>query len=208
MDTSKPTPEELAAEQDALAEKKEDDIRSKIITEYGFDEVDDKERIDKLVAKDLEHSKKLYAAVGAKIKWRNEANNKPKDATPPKDEKNNVQFDPALMQKTVNEAISASNEARDLEGMDYTDEIKSEIKRVAKITNVSVRQAARDPYIVSKFIEPWEKENRKGEATISRTNRSGGTEQTTDAPPKVDMNTEEGRAKYDKWKAEMIKKGY
>ena len=70
--------------EEAMPIKKEEEIRADIITEYGFEEGD--ERIDKLVAKEMEHSKKLSDAIGQKIKHRKEAEElRAKAVTPPKD---------------------------------------------------------------------------------------------------------------------------
>lgn len=80
MEIEKLSAEELAAEQAQLADVKEDEVRASIISEYGFNETDDAERIEKLTAKELEHRKKMSQAIGQKIKWRNEFN-KVKDTT-------------------------------------------------------------------------------------------------------------------------------
>ena len=76
MDQENNTPmesaEELEAEQQHLAEVKEDEIRSNIISEFGFDEEDDKDRIDKAVARELSHRKNLSTAIGQKRKYREE----------------------------------------------------------------------------------------------------------------------------------------
>lgn len=68
------TAEEKAAEVAATTLPKEDEVRAAIIEEYGFDPEADAERIDKLVAKDMDSRKKLSDAIGQKIKHRNDAN--------------------------------------------------------------------------------------------------------------------------------------
>ena len=193
--------EELADEQLAIQDKKEDEVRESIITEFGFDEVDDIERIDKLVAKEMEHHKKLSSAIGQKIKHRAEAEElRAKVVTPP--EVKNVALDPEVIDKRVDEKL----EQRDLDSLEYSDELKTEIKRIATITQVSVKQALRDPYIVAK-IQDYEKEKETDEASISRTNRAGTGKATFDNPPDVDMDTEKGRAEWEKWKQAQIKAG-
>lgn len=194
--------EELAAEQAALQESKEDEIRSKVIAEFGFDEVDDIERIDKLVAKEVEHSKKMSQAIGQKIKWRTEAT-KPKAPAPAEVKKDNVpqNFD-------LDKALDARLEKRDLEAMSYPPEIKKEIERVAQITGVTVKQAVSDPYIVAKIAD-YDRGRETEEASITRTNNSGSKKTFSfDSPPDVDMSTEEGRKTWDAYKADMTKKGY
>lgn len=196
--------EELAAEQAALAIGKEDEIRSKVIAEFGFDEVDDVERIDKLVAKEIEHSKKMSQAIGQKIKWRTEATKvAPPVVTPPVEKKVNDQG------IDVKKLLSEELEKRDLEALEYSPEIKKEIQRIAEITQVSVKQALKDPYIVAKIKDINDAIDAEG-AAITRNNRSGGNKKSLslDNVPDVDMSTPEGRLKYDKWKEEMIKKGH
>lgn len=65
--------EELAAEQAAVQVPKEEDVRNEIITEFGFDETVDGEKIDKLVAKQMESKKMLSKTIAQKIKHRTEA---------------------------------------------------------------------------------------------------------------------------------------
>lgn len=78
--------EELALETEATQEVKEDEIRQSVITDYSFDETTDGERIDKLVAKEVENRKKLSQAIGQKRKYREEAE-KAKNNPPQKDSK-------------------------------------------------------------------------------------------------------------------------
>lgn len=192
--------EELEAEKQHLAEVKEDDIRTQIISEYGFNEDDDKERIDKLVQKEMGYKKSLSTAIGQKRKYRDEFTKlKTSKVEQPKSEDLSKDFD-----KKLNEAL----EKRDLEALDYPDDIKKAIAQVAKINETSVKNATSDPYVQAK-IEAWNKKKEAEEAALNRTNK-GGKKSPGDplTPPDVDLNTEEGRKEYDAWKADMIKKGY
>ena len=201
MDEHKVAPEELAAEQAALQEGKVEEIRASIIEEFGFDETADAERIEKLVTREVEQSKKLSSAIAQKIKWRTEAT-KPKDTTvTPKPEVKTTA--PEEVETTVAKVL----EKRDLESLDYPDDIKTEIQRIAQITQVSVLRAAKDPYIVTK-IDAWKKEQQSDEAAISRTNRSSGKKELSiDSPPDVDMSTPEGRKEWNDYKKAMTKAG-
>lgn len=85
MDNKNVSPEELALENEAVQEAKEDEVRSKVIADYGFDETTDGEKIDRLVQEKLESHKKLSQAIGQKRKIRGE-----RDALltkPPKEDK-------------------------------------------------------------------------------------------------------------------------
>jgi hypothetical protein len=201
-ETKNVSAEELAAEQVALQESKEDEVRSKVIAEFGFDEVDDVERIDKLVAKEMEHSKKMSQAIGQKIKWRTEAT-KPKAPAPTETKKENIP--PTL---DVNKVVAEELERRELEALEYSDKMKKEISDFAKFKGITVKQAQKDPYIAS-LIKEDEKSQETEEAAITKTRRSGGTKAASlDNPPDVDMTTEKGRAEYDKWKEDLKKAGY
>ena len=199
------TPEEIAAELAASkVEIKEEEVRAKVIEEFGFDPEIDQERIDKLVTKEVENQKKLSAAIGQKIKHRTEAEalkNDPrlKPVIPP-EKKEEPQDVSAIVKKQLEE--------RDLEALEYSDDLKKEIRRIVNITGVSVRQAARDPYIVAKIAD-YEKQQKIDEATTTRTNRSGGSSKNFkfDSPPDVDMSTVEGRKTWEEYKAAMKKEG-
>jgi len=194
--TAELDPEETILEQEASKEVREEEIRANVITEYGFDEVDDIERIDKLVSEKIESYKKLSEAIGQKIKYRTEAADLRGKVSNP----TNIDD----LDKKLDEKL----EKRDIDALEYSDDLKKEIARIAKITGVSVKQALRDPYLVNK-IEEAVKAQSAEEAAISRTNRSRGKiDFSIDNPPEVDFNTEEGRKEYDEWKKEAIKKGH
>lgn len=197
------TAEQIAAELAASqAVVKEEEVRDAVIAEYGFDEVDDAERIDKMVAKEVEHRTKLSQAIGQKIKHRTDAEELRKKVAIPPQEKTNVP--PVDVEKIVAEQL----EKRDLDALEYSDELKTEIQRIAKLNNISVKQAVRDPYIAFKLNE-YEREQKTEEASISRTNRSGGRKTYTfDNPPVVDMSNEKGRAEWDAYLDDMRKQGH
>src|SRR3990167_7142390 len=136
MDENKiePSQEELAAEQTALQETKEEDVRAHIVSEYGFDETDDAERITKLVAKEMDNRKNLSKAIGQKIKYRDAIKNAPK-LTPP------APVNTDELEKRLEQKFRGELENRDLESLGYPEEITNEIKKVAKVLGVSVKQA-------------------------------------------------------------------
>lgn len=201
------SPEEAKLEQDALVEAKVEEIRASVITEFGFDEEADKDRIDKLVNKEIDNRKKLSSAIGQKIKYRTEAQELGKKVVPAAQENKTV-VPEELVRSTVDARLTETLEKRDLDAMPYPEEIKKEIQRIAKITGVSVKQAERDPYIVATKIAPWEKESGQEAAAISRTNR-GGTSKTfsIDEIPEFDMTTPEGRKGWDDWKKKAVAAG-
>lgn len=108
--------------------------------------------------------------------------------------------------EVLEETIQKHLEMRDLESLEYPDDIKALIKRVVEVDKTSVRKAQSDPYVAAK-IDAWKKQKDAEDAALSRTNRSGGVAGDLE-PPDVDMGTKEGRDAYDKWKADMIRQGY
>ncbi len=196
MDKIEVTQEELDAEQAALQESKEDEIRQSIIAEFGFDETDatDIERIEKAVAKEIANRKNLSKAIGQKVKLRTALQEKEKQVLPVKQEVKDEDID-----KKLEEKLDQRLEQRDLDEMDYPDDLKKEIRKAAQIQGISVKAALKDPYIAFK-IEGLTKEKEAEEASISSKHKSGGKEVfDPDKPPQVDMSTEEGRKKYDAW---------
>lgn len=190
--------QEKAAELEATQEIKEEEVRTKVIAEFGFDEVDDKERIDKLVAKELEHHKKLGSAIGQKIKHRTEAETLKNDPRLKPVTSTSTETKPVA--EDIGKVVAHELEKRDLEALEYSDDLKKEIQRVAQVQGISVKQAARDPYIVFKVGE-WEKEQKAEEAANTRTNRSSGKKSySMDTPPDVDMSTAEGQKEWADWK--------
>jgi len=99
----------------------------------------------------------------------------------------------------IDEKLNEAFEKRDLEALEYPDDLKVEIQKIAKVQGVSVKKAAQDPYIAFKKAE-YDKVQRVDEASISRTHKSGGkVTYSEDRPPEVDMATEEGRKKWDEY---------
>lgn len=178
------TAEEIAQEQIALNLPKEEEVRASVISEFGFDEDLDADKIDKAVAKELDSRKKLSEAIGQKIKHRTEAEElRAKVATPPTKP---VVNDPDEVGKLVDSKVTETLEKRDLEALDYPDELKTEISKLAKLQGVSIKKAVADPYIAFK-VEAYEKQRKVDEATISRTHKSGSSKEfDPNSPPKFD----------------------
>jgi hypothetical protein len=192
------TPEEQKAEQEAQAEVKEDELRDKLASDFGIDPEDEekKEFLDKLVANEKSHREKLSGAIKQKITWRTKfqetskkpEGQKPKDGKPDKEMPNIDE----LVDRKLNERL----EARDLESLGLSDDLKAEVKDLAKLKGISVRDAAQLPYIKARK-EEVEREERIKKATPKRSNSGSYTPSYDPSKPlnpdDFDMNTEEGR---------------
>lgn len=137
---------ELASELQANIEIKEDEIRSEIIAEYGFDEASDADKIDKLTNKEIEHRKKFSAAIGQKIKYRTEADNLKKQfgsSVHSNNEKKDVDLSPkdaiAIMRANVH------NDDID-EVLDYAKYKKISVEEAIKSSTVKSILAEREEY--------------------------------------------------------------
>lgn len=196
----KPTDEEIQAEAEAQAEINEGEVREKVVADLGIEDNDDnKDLIDKLVARETDHRTKLSKAVGQKIKYRELAGGKKPDTPPDKTDTKEV-TDP------VEAARLATEEAflkRDLDEMTHSDEIKEQIKKIAKLQDISVRKAEQDPYIQHLIGEEARQKKVDDAAKNGKGNSKVGVTVDTSKPldPKdFDLSTEEGRAEWEEAK--------
>jgi hypothetical protein len=190
---TEPTAEELEAEKQQLAEVKEDELRNKIAEDLGVDPDEQSELLDKIVGMKVEDRKKLSEAIGQKINYREQlkAKTSEKPEAKPKEKTEEVDVE--------GKVLSILEEQR-LEDMDLPEELKAEVKKIAKLNNVSVKKAAEDPYIKYKR-EELEAAAKAEEATISHTNKGKKVKFDLENPPKPDMSTEEGQKEWEEWKA-------
>ena len=136
------TPEELKSEQDAMREAKAEEVRANIIEKFGLSEDDNAELIDKLVEDDMAKRKSLSHTIGQKIAHRTEAERLAKELAdakkPPEGSAEKPKADPKK-DEGIDEIIKKAFEQRDLESMEYPDELKSEISRVAELNKISIK---------------------------------------------------------------------
>jgi len=165
-----PTQEELAAETAGLREVKEEEVRAEIITDYGFDEVEDAERIDKAVAKEIKHRKDISTAIGQKIKHRNEANELRK-VEPPKKE---PLKEPAMPEK---ESFSLKD-SRAL--TDVHDDDVDDVVDYAKFKGISIPEAKKAPAMVN-LLKAKAEERATAEAANAGPSRRGSSDVSVEA---------------------------
>lgn len=182
------TPEEHKAEVESTVEVPEDELKNKIAEEYGIDPESDAELFEKILLKEKSYRQKLSGAIKQKIKYREMAKNS--TAQPVKKEEQAGSPNVAeLVSKEVNDIL----EKRDLESLDYPDDIKQEIKDYAKFKGISVKEAAKSEYITLRL----EKVAREARIYGASPKRSAGGRTTVDPsqpldPANFDLNTPEG----------------
>ena len=200
------SPEEQTAEEEATKEVQDEELRAKVAEDLGVDpeDEDQKELLDKIVAREKSHREKLSGAIKQKISWREKvqkASGKPKDK--PEDGKGQDKETPNV-DELVDRKVDERLEARDLETLDLPDELKEEVKKLAKLKGISVRAASQDPYIKFKKDE-MDREARITAATPKRSNKGSYTPSVDPSKPlnpaDFDFNTEEGRKAWNDAKA-------
>jgi hypothetical protein len=186
------TPEEQKAEQEFQKEVSEDEIRSKIAEELGIDPEEQSELFEKLVEREKAHREKLSGAIKQKISWRAKAlkaSEKPKEN--PEEGKTQIPDIESLIEKKLQERL----EARELEQLDLPDELKAEVKDLARLKGISVREAAQLPYIRIRK-EEIEREELIKKATPKRSNKGSYSLEIDPSKPlnpeDFDFSTEEG----------------
>lgn len=197
-----PTPEELKQEEEVLQELKEDEVRNRVIEDYGLDEDEQSDLVDKLTQKEIEQRKAFGKVIEQKRKWREKASVQPE--TKPSEtmvaETQKMSGDSADIERIINEKL----EERELQAIDCPEDLKSEIKKLAKIQGISVKQALADPYIQYKK-EDMERDQRNTEASTGGT-RKGVALMDENNIPEFDYSTEEGRKKAKEWRDSLNKK--
>ena len=176
-------------------------IKAEIISEMGFDEIEDAERIDIAVSREVKNRTIASKAIGTKIKQREEHEKEletlkktPKEAMLPEE-----------LDRKLDEKLEERLVRRDIDALDYSDDIKKEISDYAKYKGLTIKQAELAPHIVP-LIEQFEKQRKTEESSSSRTHRAGGEMTHTDVAPEVSWDDPESVKKYEAWKDEERKK--
>lgn len=189
-------------EQELLKTPVIDEVRKAIIAELELDEELDTALIDKAVERELKSRKALNTAIKQKIEWREKATSQtgqnqevtPQVSTNPS-VKTTDNFD-ELLEKKVTEKL----EEKELNSLDYSDELKSEVKNYAKANGMSIAQAIKSPYM--EFLRQEEaKKDRAEDASLGNKRRPTSSQDISKMKPTdFDMSTEEGRKGFAEYK--------
>lgn len=194
------SPEELKAEDEIIKNEVTDEqLKVKIVEEFGLNPDTDTEMIEKLIEREKTHHKKLSDTIRQKISWREKAaSNKP----------STEKKDGTLKEEDIAKLIDQRIAERELGALELPDDLKAEIKDLAKLKNITVAEASKLPYIQNR-IEEVKTEERIKSGTPKRTNANGKTV-LIDAskplnPDDYNLETEEGRKSWNEAKAERAK---
>ena len=143
---SAPTSEELKQEEEALKETKEEEIRKSVIDELELDESDEKDSktIDKITKERVSRSQEKGSLTRQKIKLRDELTTLKGQKPPAEPAKPASPPEQVDVDKKINDALNE----RDLKALDLSDELKDEIKTLAKVKGISYIEASKQPYIL------------------------------------------------------------
>jgi hypothetical protein len=198
-----PTPEELQVEQESLAEVADDKLRSSVVSSLGLEDNEDNAAlIEKVLEREKQHRQKLSGAISSKIKYRTLAQQSGlnKDKAPVQSKTN---LDAESIRKQTEETVRAQFDEEYLEESDFSDNLKAEMRKVAKINGTTVRATTKDPYI--KFLmEQASAEKRALEAANNGNGARKGTNNGGQGMPEefsdaAYMATPEGQKAYDTW---------
>lgn len=200
------TPEEAQAEQEALKTGTAEEIKAKIAEDLGIDPEEEADLLEKLTKRELTHREKLSGAIKQKISWRDKVKSaQPKAKETPEPGKTQKKETEELSEdERIDRKLAERLEARDLESLDLSEEIKAEVKDLAKLKGISVREASKLPYIIS-LKEEVDRKARIEAATPKR--KGGGTYKANYDPSKplnpddFDFDTKEGREAWNDAKA-------
>ncbi len=198
------SPEEHIAEQEATKEVQEEDLRTQLAEEFGFDPETDAERLDKLVQKELKHRKTVSTAVKQKIKIRTELEkltSKKTDMSSGQPQSSNNLPD---IEALVDQKLSARLEQIEIQQLNLPEELTEEVKKVAKLQGISIKEAANSDYIKYKR-EQYEQDQRIQKATPKWKGASGlpkGFDPSKPPDPsQFRLDTEEGQKQWEAAKA-------
>lgn len=191
--------EELAEEANATKEVKRDEVRASVIEEMGLDEDTQGDLIDKMTDKEMGHSKSLSKAIGQKVKLRESLKPEEKKVEPAKPVEEEKKEE-----RSVDDVVRDQLDNRDLSALPMSDELKKEVKTLAKLKGISITETLKDGYIESKI--KMEKDAKTAEEAGIES--GGGTPTTTnlrgmsmeDAKKNCNMSTKEGRQRWIEWK--------
>jgi len=202
--------DEQKADEEALKEVEENDLRTELAEGLGLDPESEEqaELLDKLVEHELANRDKLSGAIRQKRKWRDRAEKK-FDSENPDDSGGKAKKDGNANEdgESFDDKFEKKMAEIELKRMSLPDEIEQEVKDLAKLKGISVREAAEHPIIIA-MKQDYEKEQGVANATPTRS-KKGSYGSVIDPSKPLDPNdaryegfsTKEGVEKWNKDKA-------
>lgn len=198
------TPEEQKAEEEATKEVNFDDLREKVAEDLGIDpdDEDQQELLERVVEREKANHERFVGVLKQKISWREKANAasaKPKEN--PKDGKSVNVKNLEDIDKIVEERIEARLQARELMALGLPEEIEAEVKDLANLKGISVREASELPYIKDQR-ERYERQQRLQQAAPRRSKKGVAASVDFDITKPLnpeDFRTSDGNLDVEAW---------
>lgn len=185
--------EAIKAEETALKGVDQSEVRKSVIEKYGLDEDANADLIEALTKDKLEEQKKFSTVIKQKRSWREKANEKANSVQPVVKQE--------VTSNTGNFVTKEELEQRDIDSLELSDELKTEVKRYAKLNSVSIKEASSSSYI--SFLKEKEVAKAKNEEASIGNKRVSQTKKdfSEKSPNDFDRSTPEGRKEWDEYKA-------
>lgn len=191
------TPEAIAAEETALKEATQEEVKKELIDKYQLDETENEDLINTLVTEKLDERKRLSTAIKQKRNWRDKATTK----EPEKKEEKKVDFDPSKMDEIIAQKVNEQLDKGVLEKESLSDELKDEVKGYAKLKNISLSKALESEYIKFQLSQAEKKAREEGASISPKANKHQSSRDFSQASPAdFDVSTEEGQKQYAEYK--------
>lgn len=194
------SPEEQKAEEEATKEVNDDELRSKLAEDLGINPEEQADLLNKMVEREKLNRQRLSGAIKQKITWREKAQKQLPNQTKGDARGGDTSQQPDL-DKLVDQKLNERLDARELVSLGFSDDLQAEVKDLARLKGISVRDAAQLPYIQSRKAEA-EKAARIVSATPKRSNNGKYTVSYDPAKP-LDINdfkTPDGKIDTEAWK--------
>lgn len=196
------TPEQEA---NALVEHSPEAIVASVIEDYELDPNIDSDLIKKISEERLRNGKNFATVLRQKRSWREKAiSAAPADKKPEVKTTKKESFTPEDIEELLERKISAKLAEKDLSALDFSNEIKEEIKSYSTLKGISIEEAAKSEYIT--FIARKQTEKaRIDDASISSKSNKPGLSKNFDkmSPSDFDLTTEEGRKSWQEFKKHL-----
>lgn len=111
-------------------------------------------------------------------------------------------FDAEAIRKEAEQAAIKAIEQRELQSLNYPDEIKDEIKFVMERKGLTVRDAEQNPYIQS-LVAEHQRAERVANASAASSGGSMAYKFDPNTPPDVDVSTEDGQKAIEQWERDL-----
>lgn len=195
------------AEDNALKETSDEDIRKEVIEKYDLDEEEQEGLVNKLTEQEKEHKKTLSTAIRQKRDYRKEVKELKEKSSSSEDKKNSKNTS-----DDIDSVVEKKLRKKELDSIEGPEGFVDEVKKYAKLhPEKPVNEILNEPYI--KYVkEEKEKEKRTEKAGASnkhksKTGRDFGDlskrENLQEALRNVDLSTEEGMKDYEKIKKQI-----